>query len=142
MILLDTNILSQTMTEGGSRAVIGWLDMQPERALFISTITLAELRAEIERLPPGQRREGLDHAYRVIRDELFRERILAFDAAAAHEYGIAHARRRAAGRPLPVLDGLIAGIARANAMTLATRNTSDFDGLDIVLVNPFAFEVS
>ncbi len=72
-----------------------------------------------------------------IENEMFPGRILVFDQLAAHHFGRLRARRRAAGRHLRTMDGMIAAIAAAHAMTLATRNVADFEGLDIPLVDPF-----
>lgn len=137
MILLDTNIVSEAMSARAPAHVLGWLDAQPAQSLYLSSLTLAELRAGIERLPQGARKTGLEAAYGALETELFAGRILSFDAAAALAYGAFHAKRLAMGRPLPVMDGLIAAIAKANGMALATRNITDFHGLDLQLINPF-----
>lgn len=114
-----------------------WLDAQPTRSLYISTPLLAELRFGLELLTPSAKRSALEKAYDRLVDELFADRILAFDRAAAIRFGKLRSERRKSGRPISTMDALIAAVALANTMTLATRNTADFEGIGLALVNPF-----
>jgi toxin FitB len=138
VILLDTNVISEIMRPNGEKNARRWLDAQPTWSIYISTPVLAELRFGLELLAPGTRRERLEQAYDRITTELFAGRILAFDRSAATYFGKLRADRRKAGKPIGTMDALIAAIAMANATTLATRNTADFEGLGLPLVNPFA----
>jgi toxin FitB len=140
VILLDTNVISEIMRPDGGTNARQWLDAQPTRSIYISAPVLAELRFGIELLEPGARRARLEQAYERIATELFAGRILVFDSIAADHFGKLRAKRRKAGKPIGAMDALIAAIALANSMILATRNTGDFEGLELALVNPFTIE--
>jgi predicted nucleic acid-binding protein len=137
MILLDTNVVSEIYRPVPSSTAIGWINAQPQDRLFLCTPVLAELRFGVERLAPGKRKENLGETLDGLQNQLFRERILVFDAAAAREYGHMAAKRQRLGRPIGHLDAMIAAIASIHGATLATRNTADFFGLDLHLINPF-----
>ena len=137
MILLDTNILSETMKPGGDTRVQRWLDSFAQTDFFLATPVIAELRFGLALLPEGRRKEALAKACDAIEYELFAGRILSFDLRAAHAFAMLRARRRLLGKPLPVMDGMVASIAQAHAMTLATRNVADYTDLGLPIVNPF-----
>jgi predicted nucleic acid-binding protein len=137
MILLDTNIVSAIMAPGPPRAVIEWLNGQDTITLYLSTVTLAEIGYGLWVLPEGRRRRSLEDRFEKFVAEGFRHRILDFDESAARLYAEVMGRRRKMGRPLGILDGQIASIARANDFAVATRNTSDFEECGLELVNPF-----
>jgi predicted nucleic acid-binding protein len=137
MILLDTNVISETMEPHRERRIENWLDKFAKKDFFLCTPVLAELRQGIELLAYGKMKSALSNAYDRIENEMFSGRILVFDQRAAHHFGRMRARRRTAGKPLRTMDGMIAAIAAAHSMTLATRNVADFEGLDIPLVDPF-----
>ena len=138
MIILDTNVISESMRPKPDANVRAWIDAQRQETLFLCTPVLAELFYGIERLPAGARRSHLEHV--ILRTEAtFADRVLGFDRAAALEYGKLVGERDRKGRATSTMDGLIAAIARANHATLATRDISGFDDLGIELVNPFAF---
>jgi toxin FitB len=137
VILLDTNVISEIMRSEGRASGIQWLDSQPSGSVYISTLVLAELRFGLELLEPGRKREVLQKAYERIATDLFADRILTFDRNAAVRFGKLRVARRKSGRPIATMDALIAAVALANAMTLATRNTTDFEGIGLPLVSPF-----
>ena len=140
MILLDTNILSEWMRPAPDPVVITWLDRQPEKDLFLPAIAKAEIETGIARLPEGRRKTSLALSAQVILDS-FADRCLALDCAATIHYAQALALSKTFGRPMAVEDAQIAAIAVANGLTLATRNTSDFDFLDTLsLLNPWLDE--
>ena len=88
-------------------------------------------------MPAGKRRAELSKAIEGMLSEDFRDRILSFDRAAARAYAAIAAERRAAGRPISQFDCQICAIARANDAVIATRNTVDFEGCGVVLVDPW-----
>lgn len=136
--LLDTNIISEWVKPKPDAEVVRWLDAKDEDQIFLSVITLAEIRFGIERLPTGRRRTRLDQW---LRDELsarFRGRIVPIDAEVADACGRLLARAREAGRGLEAMDALIAATCFAQDLVLATRNLADFDGLGIELYAPFS----
>jgi predicted nucleic acid-binding protein len=138
VILLDTNVILEIMRSDGETNARRWLDAQPTRSIYISAPVLAELRFGVELLEPGVRRARLEQAYERIATDLFVGRILVFDRTAADHFGKLRAKRRRAGKAIGAMDALIAAIALANSMILATRNTGDFERLELPLVNPFA----
>ena len=138
MILLDTNVVSAVMTPAPPASVLDWLDSQPSDSLYLSTITTAEIHFGLQALPEGRRRRDLEDRFEQFVATGFAYRILPFGEQAAVRYGELMARRRKLGRPMSVLDGQIAAIARANRFAVATRNVRDFEDCGLELVDPFA----
>ena len=141
MILLDTNVLSEALKLEPEPRVVAWLDRRfPECA--ISTITIFELRAAIELLSRGQRRDALEQAIsRLVRR--FGARVYPFDAASAEAAATLLSKARAAGLglhqiPAKLADLQIAGVAAAYGLDLATRNVGDFQGVGLNLIDPWA----
>lgn len=135
--LLDTNVVSEWVKPWPDPGVIAWLAETDEDRVFLSVVTLAELRHGIERLADGGRRRRLD-AW--LRDELtlrFEGRLLPVDPAVAERWGELVARREAAGRPIGVMDAFIAATASRHGLTLVTRNASDFASTVKAIVNPW-----
>lgn len=137
MIVLDTNVISDAMLPTPDARVRHWLSRQPSQQMFTTTVSLAEILYGLEILPLGKRRAGLSATAETMFATLFAQRILVFDPLAAREFPAIAAGRRLRGRPISVLDAQIAAIAKANSATLATRNTSDFEGCGVRLVNPW-----
>jgi hypothetical protein len=137
MIVLDTNVISEAFRIAPSPMVRSWLDAQKPTELFLCAPVLAELRYGIERLAAGARRAGLEQMLSRVENELFENRILPFDRAAAYEFGRVQARRVNLGRPMSTMDALIAAIAVSHRMAVATRDTGDFAGLELDVINPF-----
>lgn len=137
MILLDTNVVSETLRRAPNAAVIGWLDAQPPNSLYLCTPVLAELLFGVERLPAGARKSTLRNAVDRLENDLYRDRILAFDIAAAKEYARIAAARAVGGTTIAQMDALIAAIAVSYRTGLATRNVRHFSDLGIDIVNPF-----
>ncbi len=141
MILLDTNIVSEIYRPQPHATVIVWIDAQPRASLYLCTPVLAELRFDIELLASSSRKDRLRTTIDRLENELYRDRILVFDAAVASEYGKLAAKRQRAGRPIEQMDGLIAAIALINGAAIATRNTKDFADLGLDVINPFEVAV-
>jgi predicted nucleic acid-binding protein len=137
MILLDTNIVSEMIKPTGDANVRHWMDSFAELDFFIGAPIVAELRFGLALLPDGRKKDALTRACNTIEDQIFAGRVLPFDQRAAHAFARLRAKRKMLGRPLAVMDAMVAGIASAHAMTLATRNVADFADLDIAVVNPF-----
>ena len=137
MILLDTNVVSEIYRPQPAAAVIGWIDSQPSTSLYLCTPVIAELRFGMERLPDGARKERIRNAIDRLESDLYRDRILTFDLAAAAEYGRLVAKRRKSGNVINPMDALIAAIGLANGAEVATRNIKDFADLGLELINPF-----
>ena len=117
--------------------VISWLNAQASESLFLSTISVAELRVGVQLLPDGHRRERLREVleHRVLPQ--FTNRILAFDLPASREYALLMASAKLTGRSIAVSDGFIAAIATANGMMVATRDISPFEAAGLKTINPW-----
>ena len=137
MIVLDTNVVSAMMKPSPEQSVIDWLNRQETAALYLSTITLAEIGYGLQVMPDGKRRRSLEARFEKFVVAGFAHRVLGFDAHAARLYGEVMGRRKKLGRPLGILDGQIAAIARANDFAVATRNVSDFEECGLDVINPF-----
>jgi len=136
VIVLDTDVVSELMRPTPQRAVTGWLRSRPTGVLRTTSITVAEIRYGIARLPAGGRRDVLAAAA----DEVFADfpdQILPFDGAAAGQYPLVVSRRERLGRPVEGFDAQIAAICRVHGATLATRNTRDFLDTGIELLDPW-----
>lgn len=140
MFLIDTNVISELMRATPAPSVLSWFSTQDPSTLYLSAVTEAELRTGIAILPAGQRREGLKAALDATIAEDFEGRILPFDTDAAKTYADIASMRRAAGRPIADADCQIASIARATGMPVVTRNTRDFDGCGVDVINPWGGE--
>jgi predicted nucleic acid-binding protein len=137
MILLDTNVVSEPLKPAGDPAVLAWINAQAIETLYLSTISLAELRFGIAILPDGNRKDrlraGLDQTILPV----FGGRILPFDIEAADACGMLLARARVNGRAIGTADGYIAAIATVHELIVATRDTAPFDAAGLVTINPW-----
>lgn len=136
MILLDTNVISEAMKPAPDDTVRAWLDEQAAETLYLSSVTIAELLYGIGALPAGKRKDRLTEALDGVM-ELFADRILPFDVAAARRYADLAVKARAAGKGFPTPDGYIAAIAASRGFTVATRDTSAFDAAGVAVINPW-----
>ncbi len=139
MIILDTNGLSELLRPEPAKQVERWLSAQDGAKVYFTTIGEAELRHGVAILPAGKRRNALTTAIEGLLDEDFRDRVLPFDRDAARAYATIAAARRAAGRPISQFDCQIAAIARAHEAPVATRNTSDYEGCGVKLIDPWTY---
>jgi len=134
MIVLDTNIVSETVRTQPSPVVMRWLESRVE-PFAITTVTIGELLTGVRLLPQGKRRTGLAAA---IEQVLLRWAVsLPYDEAAARIYAAMREQAYRQGRGLSVEDGMIAAICAAHGASLATRNVTDFDFLPILTMNPW-----
>ena len=137
MIILDTNVLSALMQQQPDPQVVAWLDDQPAESIWLSSITLFEVRYGLALLAPGQRKNMLQERFDQLLQDDLQNRVLLFDANAATHAAQLAADRKARGRPVDMRDTFIAGIALARRATLATRNIRHFDDLSVPVVNPW-----
>jgi len=136
MILLDTNVVFEAMTREPHPRVREWLDAQAAETLFLSSITVAELRFGIGALPAGKRKDTLTAALDDVLD-VVAARILPFDTSAARRYADLAVNARAAGRGFPTPDGYIAAIAAAHGFTVASRDASAFNATGLKVIDPW-----
>ena len=135
--LLDTCAISEYAKRAPSRNVIAWLDAQDEASLFISVITLGEIEKGILKLraTDAHRSQKLT-AWLGLVEQRFSGRILPLDSASLHVWAQLSANAELAGKPLPVMDGLIMATAQCHGLTVVTRNVQDFAHYPQVL-NPW-----
>jgi toxin FitB len=137
MIILDTNVLSALMREQPERNVVDWLDAQPALSIWITAITIMEIRFGLQALPKGRRREALIRSFDLVLKDVIEGRIAPFDAEAGVRAADLMANRRRLGRPVEVRDTMIAGVVLANRAKLATRNSKHFEELPVTLIDPW-----
>jgi toxin FitB len=138
MIVLDTDVASGLMRPNRDARLVRWLDQCQPESMWLTAVTVYELRYGVEALPEGRRREQLDVAINRALSDDFGGRILPLDEAAAAIAASIAVRRRREGRPIEIRDTLIAGIVLSKNAELATRNVRHFSDLDIPLIDPFA----
>jgi toxin FitB len=137
MIVLDTNVISALMRKEPEKPVVKWLDGQPAASIWITAITVMEIRFGLQTMPKGRRQEALIRAFELMLKSMIEGRIASFDAEAGLHAAELMAQRKRKGRPAEVRDTMIAGIVLANRATLATRNTQHFEDLPVTVINPW-----
>ena len=137
MILLDTNVVSEPIRRHPDRRVLDWLDAQAIETLYFATISLAELLLGVENLPVGRRPTALAVALEQQIADLFGDRIIGFDIAAAEAYAKVVARARSQGHAISIADGQIAGVATANKLRIASRDEAPFQAAGLEVINPW-----
>lgn len=138
MIILDTNVLSEPLRPDPDQRVVQWLDAQIAETLFLTTVTIAELRYGIAALPAGKRRTTLADRFESVILPLFAGRVLDFDEPATREYATLKARARQRGLAIGDFDAVIASIANAHTFGVATREVAPFKAAGVrEVINPF-----
>ncbi|MGH9742867.1 MAG: type II toxin-antitoxin system VapC family toxin [Candidatus Acidiferrum sp.] len=137
MIVLDTNVLSALMRSEPEKAVVNWLDAQPAASIWITAITVMEIRFGLGAMQKGRRQEALMKLFEVMLKNMIEGRVASFDAEAGVHAAELMAQRKRRGRPAEVRDTMIAGIMLANRAALATRNTQHFEDLPLTVINPW-----
>lgn len=137
MIVLDTNVISEVFRPAPDPRVVRWMESLGED-VAITAVTLAELLAGVRRLPDGRRKAALEASIsEVMQTYRVNGAVLPFEAAAAYEYAEVLTMRESAGRPISTADAQIAAICRSHRATCATRNTVDFLGTGVDLIDPW-----
>lgn len=137
MIVLDTNVVSEIALRRPDANVIDWMAQQDKAALFMCAPVVAELSYGGYRILLRDKNSRHLDALSLLISGQFRNQLLINDAVSAMKFGEILAKREAAGRPMGLMDAMIAAICIVHRAKLATRNVRDFDGLDLGLVNPF-----
>ena len=137
MILLDTNVISEPQRREPNARVLEWIDAQALETLYLSAITVAELRAGIALMPAGKRRDSLHEYLEKRLLPMFANRVLPFDMACTKAYAELLAKSRAAGLAVETADAFIAAVALANGFAVATRDTSPFESAGLNVINPW-----
>ena len=138
MIVLDTNVVSELMRAHPDAAVVDCVDRQAAGEVWLTSMTAAELLAGVAQLPAGTRKQQLGSRVQHLLTDVFADRVLPFDQAAAVSYAAIVSARRAASTPIGVADATIAATCLAAGVTsFATRNTRDFTDIGLALANPW-----
>jgi len=135
--LLDTNVISELIAKQPNANVVQWIDARDPSGVYLSVVTIGELRKGIEKLPDSKRKDTL-RAW--LNDDLlirFNGHILELDIPVMLTWGELTGQLEQVGKPLPALDSLIAALALHHDCTLATRNEDDFRATGIALINPW-----
>lgn len=133
--LVDTNVFSEIARPTPDAKVVAWL-RENESRLYVSSITIGEIRRGIERLPDGKRKTQLRHWLESLCNSM-KGRILGFNTATAHVWGQLKAKWEKSGVTVPSLDSQIAATARRYSLTIVTRNIADFEMAGMKTLNPF-----
>ncbi|MES2115303.1 MAG: type II toxin-antitoxin system VapC family toxin [Pseudomonadota bacterium] len=133
--LIDTNVLSELKRKVPDQGVVEWFAQRPSQILYLSMLTLGEIRKGVEGVKDARRRQRLSDWLESDLRQFFYGRILSVDAAVADRWGCLVAD---AGRPLPVVESLLAATALTHDLVLVTRNVQDFAGLPVQLCNPWS----
>ena len=137
MIMLDTNVLSESLRPAPESRVLDWINKQAIETLYLSAITVAELRFGAALLPSGRRKTRLRNSLENKLLPLFSGRVLPFDITVTEAYAEVMSQARMAGQSISTADGYIAATAAANGMIIATRDTSPFAAAGLQVINPW-----
>ncbi|MDB9528961.1 type II toxin-antitoxin system VapC family toxin [Oscillatoria sp. CS-180] len=136
--LMDTCIISELVNKHPNSQVIDWVEAQVSESLYLSVITIGEIAKGINRLPTSHRKSRLVNWLMHDLLKRFAGRVCCIDIETMLIWGNLLSQLESYGRKLPLLDSLIAATALQNSLYLATRNTKDFEGTGIEIVNPFS----
>jgi len=134
--LLDTCVISELIKPSPHKEVIKWIESKPSHSLFLSVITIGEIRKGLSKLPASSKKEKLTNWLNMLINE-YNDRILNIDLTVAENWGDLPGKTEKAGTPIPAIDSLIAAITYTNNMTLVTRNENDFTQVNIPIINPW-----
>jgi predicted nucleic acid-binding protein len=135
--LIDTNVISELRRREPEPRVVEWFEQRPAAQLYLSVLTLGEIRRGVERLAEGERQQALRTWLEQELPAFFSGRLLPIDEAIAQRWGHLMAQM---GRPLPAIDSLLAATAMEHNLVLVTRNLKDVAGLPVALANPWQSE--
>ncbi|MCB0047696.1 MAG: type II toxin-antitoxin system VapC family toxin [Caldilineaceae bacterium] len=134
--LLDTCVLSELVRLKPDGNVIDWLDHTPDERLYLSVITIGEIRKGITKLPDSKKKNRLAEWLNTLLED-YRRRIYPIDLAVAENWGTIQAKAERTDSPMVAIDGLIAAVAHTHNLIVVTRNESDFVASDVSIINPW-----
>ena len=132
--LIDTNVMSELRKRQANANLVAWMQARPRESLYLSVLSLGEIRKGIEGVADAAFRQTLTDWLEVDLPKYFLGRLLGVDAQITDRWGRLQA---SAGRTLPIVDAMLATTALQHDLTLVTRNVKDFEGLGVPLVNPW-----
>ena len=137
MIVVDTNVISEAMRDMANGRAVQWMDAQPVETLFLSAITVAELRFGIAVLPAGKRRDRMSARLEQEVLAAFAGRVLPFDIDTSETYAALMAGARQKGKAIAKADGYIAATAASRGFAVATRDMSPFKAAGVPVIDPW-----
>jgi tRNA(fMet)-specific endonuclease VapC len=135
--VLDTNVISKLISKQPNKKVVEWLDRLDPNTIYLSVITIGEIRKGIEKLPPSKRRDAVKEWLEVDLLLRFQGRILEITTEVMLIWGELTGRLEKEGRPITAIDSLIAAIALQGNYCLVTRNEHDFQNTGVTIINPW-----
>ncbi len=135
--LLDTNCVSELVRVRPESRVVEWFESTEESILYLSVLTFGEIRKGLASLAPSRKRASLESWLEADLNTRFQRRVLPVDQAVADRWGWLAAEAKRRGKPLAVVDGLLAATALQHNLTLVSRNTADFHGVAVDVFNPW-----
>jgi toxin FitB len=135
--LIDTCCISELIKKEPNSNVVKWFSMVDEITLFLSVVTLGELRKGVEKLSDSRRKDELSYWISNDLTNRFRSRIIDISVREINEWGVMLAQAELIGRPIPSVDALIASTARVHNLAVVTRNIRDFENTGVEIVNPW-----
>lgn len=138
MILLDTNVLSEQFRAQPDERVLDWLNEQPLETLYLSAMTVAEIRAGVALMPEGKRKKMLGDRIEEKLLPLFAGRVLSFDVSCTRAYADVLAKVKKSGSGIAAADAVIAATAHEGGFIVATRDTSPFVAAGLKVINPWS----
>lgn len=136
--LLDTCAISEWVRHAPDPGVLEWFAQQDELSLYLSTLSLGELKRGIEKLAASKRKTFLQKWLPVNVIQRFGDRVLSPDADVCLRWGEMQAQLEKQGKPMPAIDGLLAATALRHQLTVVTRNIKDMESCGVALINPWA----
>ncbi len=139
--ILDTNVVSELVTHEPDQNVVSWIDSIDSESVFLSVITIGEIKKGIEKLPDSKRKKTLESWLEEDLLVRFRGRILPLGIPVLLSWGKLVASLEREGKPIPAIDSLLAATAAQTGFTLVTRNTGDFEPAGISVLDPWVSQV-
>lgn len=136
--LLDTCVISELVKSEPSANLLQWFSSQDEDALYLSVLSMGELERGVEKLPTSRRKTRLSQWVRQDLAKRFEGRLLSLDLQVAQRWGAMVGASERKGRPLPVIDSLIAATAIVHGLSVVSRNVADFERCGVTCVDPWA----
>lgn len=134
--LLDTCVISELVKKSPDKNVLNWLKNTPSENLYLSVITIGEIRKGLIKLSESRRKESITNWLNSLIED-YHNRILTIDLMVAENWGNILGKAEKEGNPIPAIDSLIAAIAYTHNLALVTRNVSDFEPTGIPIKNPW-----
>jgi predicted nucleic acid-binding protein len=134
--LLDTCVISELVRPKPSENVIKWLNQTPDERLFLSVITIGEIRKGITKLPDSKKKNKLTNWLNTLHED-YHSRIFPVNLPVAETWGTIQAHAEIKGTPIASVDSLIAAVALTHNLIIVTRNESDFIASNATILNPW-----